>query len=171
MKADKAIGGLRKPMKRHAGMFGSPERGFTGRADPKAAAAARWSKDRREFAAIARDVRPESAQTLYDLMMDPKVEPAVRKGCAELFLAYSDGKPRQSVDIAIGGPRSTATIPTAELEAMLVSGRVPYALEHKGTIIEGETVERVNVVNAEPVPAAGRAKSVPRSVQRAKAHE
>lgn len=143
------------PTKRHAGMFGPGGR------DPRAgdkfaAAAARWSQDRREFAAMARDVRPQARDTLYALMLDTKVEPAVRKSCAELFLAYSDGRPRQSVDVSVNGPRSTATIPTHELEAMLISGQAPLLLEHNGVVIDAERLHDPEQV--ESVPQSVRAK-------------
>jgi hypothetical protein len=110
---------------------------------PQQANEARWGKDRRTVVEMARQARPEAFATVRALMLDAKVEPSTRLRAGELILAYSDGKPRQSVDIAIGGPRPVSGISTVELEAMLVTGHVPFALEYKGEVIDGELVQPI----------------------------
>ena len=134
-----------KPKK---GRGSPPGAGFgRGKVDAREASrlanAARWGDDRRTVVEMARQARPEAFATVRALMLDAKVEPSTRLRAGELILAYSDGKPRQSVDIAIGGPRPVSGISTVELEAMLVTGHVPFALEHKGEVIDGELVQPI----------------------------
>jgi len=135
-RAKKPGGGQRKgvPHKRkpHGRGFGY------GSITAQEANAKRWSKDRRAVVAMAQEVRPEAFNTIVNIMRDPLVEAPTRVRCGELILAYSDGKPRQSVDIAIGGPREMSSLSRAELEAIARGAPVPYQLAHNGVTIEGE---------------------------------
>lgn len=153
MSSGETIVGTKRRVKRHAGMFGPGGRDPKAHVDPTKLVAARWSKDRRQFVQLAQEVRPESFATIVSIMRDEKVEPPTRLRAAELLVAYSDGRPRQSVDLNVGGPRNIDTIPTAELEAMLLTGHIPFALEHRGQIIEAEVIrEPVTAGVAQPVP-------------------
>ena len=116
---------------------------------------------------MAQERRPEAFETVLEIMRDPKVEAPTRLRAGELVLAYSDGRPRQSVDVAIGGPREMSTLTRAELEALAAGAPAPFALTHQGVTIEAEVVERVN--DADTSKAA--VKSVPRSVRGAKGHD
>jgi hypothetical protein len=107
---------------------------------PQQALAARWSKDRRTVVAMAQEARPEAFDTVIAIMRDPKVEAPTRLRAGELVLAYSDGKPRQAVDISIG-PREVHTLTREQLEAIAAGAPPPFALTHQGVTIEGEALE------------------------------
>ena len=139
-----------KPGQKHAGSFGSPERGHKGAYDPTKANAIRWSKDRRTLVAMAQEARPEAFATVLSIMRDPLVEPPTRLRAGELVLSYSDGKPRQAVDVSIG-PREVATLSREQLEAIAAGAPPPFALVHNGNVIEGEALE---VGAAGPAPVA-----------------
>ena len=139
--------GLKKGQ-RHAGQFGSPERGLAGALDGAKANAIRWSKDRRTVVAMAQEARPEAFDTVVAIMRDPKVEAPTRLRAGELILAYSDGKPRQQVDINIGAPREVHTLSREQLEAIASGAPPPFALAHDGNVIEGEALQ----VGVESVP-------------------
>lgn len=133
--------------------------GFAGgKVDPRVAGqlgvAARWGKDRRTLVAMAQEVRPEAFAVVCQIMRDPLVEPPTRLRAGELVLAYSDGKPRQSVDLAISGPREMSSLSRLELEAIARGAPVPFQLAHQGEVIEAECL------HAQPT-----AESVPWSVQ------
>jgi len=127
-----------KPGQRHAGSFGSPERGLAGATDPVKANAARWGKDRRTVVAMAQQARPEAFDTIVAIMRDEKVEAPTRLRAGELILAYSDGKPRQQLDISIGQARDVGTLSREQLEAIAAGAPPPFAITHQGAIIEGE---------------------------------
>jgi hypothetical protein len=119
--------------------------GFAGgKVDPRAASslanASRWSKDRRTVVALAQEARPEAFATVVAIMRDERVEPPTRLRAGELILAYSDGKPRQSVDVSIGGPREMNTLTRVELEALARGAPPPFQLAHNGNVIEGEVL-------------------------------
>lgn len=113
--------------------------GFAGgKITPQQAAQARWSPERRTLVQLAQAVRPEAFDVVCAIMRDPKVEAPTRLRAGELVLAYSDGKPRQSVDIAISGPREMNTLSRVELEAIAQGAPVPFQLAHQGEVIDGE---------------------------------
>jgi hypothetical protein len=132
--------GLKKGQ-RHAGSFGSPERGLTGAMPGPQALAIRWSKDRRTVVAMAQEARPEAFDVIVNIMRDPLVEAPTRLRAGELLLAYSDGKPRQQVDVNIGAPREVHTLSREQLEAIASGAPPPFALVHDGNVIEGEALQ------------------------------
>ncbi len=108
--------------------------GFAGgKVDPRAASslanASRWSKDRRTVVALAQEARPEAFATVVAIMRDEKVEPPTRLRAGELILAYSDGKPRQSVDVSIGGSPCTGRTAAISTGAQRQRDRGRGALE------------------------------------------
>ena len=113
--------------KPHAGQFGSKERGLVGRADPQRAAAARWSKDRRTVVELARQARPEAFATVLSIMLDTKAETNARLRAGELILAYSDGKPRQQLDLEV---RRGADINELSRDALMLA--LTRAAEREG---------------------------------------
>lgn len=134
--------------------------GFAGgKIDPRAAARlaheARWGKDRRTVVAMAQEARPEAFATIVAIMRDERVEPPTRLRAGELILAYSDGKPRQSVDIAIGGPRELNTLSRVELEAIARGAPPPFQLAHEGVVIEAEVLSS-GAAGEEPVARAAK---------------
>jgi hypothetical protein len=125
---------------------------------PQQALAARWSKDRRTVVAMAQEARPEAFATVVAIMRDEKVEAPTRLRAGELILSYSDGKPRQSVDVNIGAAREMSTLSRIELEAIAAGAPPPFALQHQGVAIEGEALQLAR-------------ESVPESVSSGKARE
>jgi hypothetical protein len=119
--------------------------GFAGgKVDPRAASslanASRWSKDRRTVVALAQEARPEAWAPGGAGIRGEQIVPPTRLRAGELILAYSDGKPRQSVDVSIGGPREMNTLTRVELEALARGVPPPFQLAHNGNVIEGEVL-------------------------------
>jgi hypothetical protein len=122
-------------------MFGPGGRDPRAHLDVRKALAARWSKDRRTVVAMAQECRPEAFATVVAIMRDERVEAPTRLRAGELILSYSDGRPRQSVDIAIGAPREMSTLTRVELEAIAAGAPPPFQLQFQGQVIEAEVIE------------------------------
>ena len=89
---------------------------------------------------MAQSTRPEAFDVIVNIMRDPKGEAPTRLRAGELILAYSDGRPRQSVDVNIGAPRDVSTLSTEELEAIASGAPPPFALTYQGQVIEAKGV-------------------------------
>lgn len=138
MKSVQAIGTRRGGSKKGRKLPPRKDGFAGGTITPQQALAIRWSKDRRTVVAMAQEARPEAFSTVVAIMRDERVEPPTRLRAGELVLAYADGKPRQSVDVAISGPREMSSLSRAELEAIAAGAPPPFQLTHQGVTIEGE---------------------------------
>ena len=100
--------------------------------------AKRWGTDRRTLVALCQEVRPEAFGKIVELMRTATKE-EVQRDCAALVLAYSDGRPRQSMDISVG-PREISALSTVELEAIARGSPPPFQLTHNGEVVDAEVV-------------------------------